>query len=471
MNDDTRPLAARHQYQPEKPVRPGVLILAAVLGLAVFVVDVVTPLGVDLGVLYVIPLLLTGFGGSAGIAVLAAAQASILTVVGAALSPSTTTFWLAVSNRLVALIVIWVTAAILLRFRRTDLALDRRTKDLDDVSYALDQSAIVAVTDVNGTITHVNDKFVEISKYSREELIGQDHRIINSVYHPKEFIRTLWKTIASGRIWRGEIRNRAKDGSIYWVDTTIVPFIDERGKPYQYMAIRYEITDRIRSEERLREQAALARLGEMAAVVAHEVKNPIAGIRGALQVMTSRMPPEQRDRAVMGDIVARLDALNGIVEDLLVFARPRKLRAEAVDLPTFIRSTADLIRRDPTLAAVEIRIDGADAVVQADPELLQLVFQNILINAAQAMGGLGHIDVTVARANGDYRVAIADHGPGMPAEVRDKAFDPFFTTKHRGTGLGLPIAKRIIDMHGGQIHIETPTGGGTVVSIDLPAAR
>src|SRR5262249_16228702 len=136
----------------------------------------------------------------------------------------------------------------------------------------------------------------EISKYPRTELLGQDHRILNSGYHSKDFIRTLWTTIANGSVWRGEIRNRAKDGSLYWVDTTIVPFLDGRGKPYQYMAIRYEVTARKKSEEQLREQEALTRLGEMAAVVAHEVKNPIAGIRGALQVILSRMPPEQRDR-------------------------------------------------------------------------------------------------------------------------------------------------------------------------------
>jgi PAS domain S-box-containing protein len=345
---------------------------------------------------------------------------------------------------------------------------------LEQLRYALDQSAIVALTDQQGIITYVNDKFCEISKYSREELLGQDHRIINSGYHPKEFIRELWTTIANGRIWRGEIRNRAKDGSIYWVDTTIVPFMDERGKPYQYMAIRYDVTDRKRSEERLREQTALARLGEMAAVVAHEVKNPIAGIRGALQVIASRMPADQRDRAVMGDIIARLDGLNAIVQDLLVFARPRPLRAEHVDVAALVRGTADLIRRDPALAAVDVRVDvdrAAGAIVQADPEQLQMVFQNVLINAAQAMNGLGHISVTISDADGRCRLSIADHGPGMPADVRDKAFDPFFTTKHRGTGLGLAIAKRIIDAHGGEIRIETPPGGGAIVSIDLPAAR
>ncbi|MCX7977566.1 MAG: PAS domain S-box protein [Bdellovibrionaceae bacterium] len=124
--------------------------------------------------------------------------------------------------------------------------------DLEKVRAALDKTAIVAITDEKGVIIHVNEKFCEISKYTKDELIGNTHRVVNSGYHPPEFFRDMWTTIKQGNVWTGDIRNRAKDGSIYWVQSTIVPFRDQTGRVKEYISIRYDITDKKESESNLR---------------------------------------------------------------------------------------------------------------------------------------------------------------------------------------------------------------------------
>jgi PAS domain S-box-containing protein len=445
-----------------------VFLAAAVVAGAVFAADLYLPSDLGVSATYGLVVLLGLFASNPRYAINASIVVTVLTGLGAWLAHWDEAGAYHLANRALALVGIWISAGLVTGYRRVGKALDLSAKDLADTKFAIDQAAIVATTDVTGRITYVNDKFCEISKYARQELLGQDHRIINSGYHSKEFIRGLWQTIANGGIWRGEIRNRAKDGSFYWVDTTIVPFRNERGKPYQYMAIRSDITERKRSEALLREQAALARLGEMAAVVAHEVKNPLAGIRGSLQVIGGRMPAETRDRAVVRDIVDRLDSLNNIVDDLLVFARPREPKLAPVIVADLLRNTAALLKKDPAHAATEVEIVDTRAVVRADPEQLQLVIVNLLLNAAQATHNQGRVRVDVLATGGVCRIAISDNGPGIPEEVRERIFEPFFTTKNRGTGLGLPTAKRVVERHGGDIDVRCPPGGGTVVTVSLP---
>jgi PAS domain S-box-containing protein len=345
---------------------------------------------------------------------------------------------------------------------------DASGDQLADFKRALDHAAIVATTDVSGRITYVNDTFCRISGYSREELIGQDHRIINSAYHPKEFIRELWRTIASGNTWHGEIRNRAKDGHIYWVDTTIVPFLNERRKPYQYIAIRSDITARKAAEERLAQQAALARVGQMAAVVAHEVRNPLAGIKGAVQVLMGRRPPGDSELPVMRDIVARIDSLSELINDLMIYARPRPPRLSVVELRPLVNDAISIVRRDPSGSSIEVSVDGEDVSVTADGELVRATVLNLLLNAAQAMAGRGRITIVLARRGSSAVLEVHDNGPGISSEIREQVFEPFFTTKARGGGLGLAIARRTAELHGGSLTLSCPDSGGTVVTLSLP---
>jgi PAS domain S-box-containing protein len=370
-------------------------------------------------------------------------------------------------------------AAVLLRryelARATRLRLEAEqlaqhsSRELRDLKYAIDQASIIAITDQRGRITYVNDKFCEISQYARAELLGQDHRIVSSSYHPPEFVRDLWVTIANGRVWNGEIRNRAKDGTCYWVDTTIVPFLDERGKPYQYLAIRNDITQRKLAEAQLVEQAALARLGELAAVVAHEVRNPLAGIRGALQVLQQRSAPQASDYTVIAEMIRRLDTLADRVSDLLLYARPRTPRLGEVRLRRLLETTANMLRRDPAMAAIDVEITGDDAAARGDAELLGEVFLNLLLNAAQALGGRGTIRVALGQDE-QVQVTVSDDGPGIPSGIRDTIFEPFFTTKRSGTGLGLAIVRRLVELHGGTVAVGDAGGRGTVMTVTLPVA-
>jgi PAS domain S-box-containing protein len=170
--------------------------------------------------------------------------------------------------------------------RESDVHTTNALRELNDLKAAIDQHAIVAITDPKGKITYVNDKFCAISKYSREELIGQDHRIINSGYHPKQFIRSIWQTIGSGQVWKGEIKNKAKDGTFYWVDTTIVPYLDAAGKPMQYIAIRADITESKLASEQT--SSALRELNDVKSALDEHAIVAITDSRGKITYVNDK---------------------------------------------------------------------------------------------------------------------------------------------------------------------------------------
>ena len=442
--------------------------VALLLTAAIFVADLYEPAGYAVPLLYTPVVLLAMWASDRRTAFAVAVLATVLTLLEFVVFRSEGDRAAGLFNRVLAVFVLWVTAAGVTMYRLSVERERESVKRLEDTKYALDQAAIVATTDTGGRITYANDKFCEISKYSRHELLGRTHRIINSGLHPPEFFAHMWRTISAGRVWRGEIRNRAKDGAFYWVDTTIVPLLDSRGAAYQYMAIRYDITERKKSEAALREQTSLAQLGKMAAVVAHEVRNPLAAMRGALQVVARRLPPASEEVAVLGEVVGRIDALTNIVHDLLLFARPRQPVLTTVSVADLIRATAELLHNDPQFAGIRAEIDLPDATCLADPEQLRLVLLNLLVNSAQAMQGQGRIRVSSARTSEGLQVRIADDGPGLTEETRERLFEPFFTTKHKGTGLGLVTARRILEAHEGTLELLNPPQGGTVAVVTLP---
>jgi PAS domain S-box-containing protein len=343
---------------------------------------------------------------------------------------------------------------------------DDSIRRLQEIRYALDQAAIVAITDHRGIITYVNEKFCEISKYSRGELLGQDHRIINSGFHPKEFIRGLWRTIAQGRVWRGELRNRAKDGTFYWVDTTIVPLLNASGRPREYLAIRSDITARKAMEQQLADQAALTQLGHLAAVVAHEVRNPLAGVKGSLQVLRARVPMEPGDTRIFDAMIARLDTLNSKVDDILRFARPRAPMLDAVALAPALREARISTEAATQGACAAITIPDTRTVVRADREMLHSVLLNLLLNACQS-GSREPIAIHVTHRERTCQIDVADRGTGLGDVDPEQLFEAFHTTKTSGTGLGLAIVRRLLSLQGGTVVLLPRDGGGAIARVTL----
>lgn len=343
-------------------------------------------------------------------------------------------------------------------------------KELQDQKQALDHAAIVAATDREGRITYVNDKFCEISEYTREELLGQNHRIINSGFHGRDFFLNLWRTISKGEVWRGEVRNKAKSGRLYWVNTTIVPFMDAAGKPYQYLSIRQDITALKEAEQLILEQQSklvasskLSALGELSAALTHEINNPLGVILGRTEMMRELLKQQEPPLETLRSMVESIETTGRRIEKIMRTVRALSHGGETEPLQT--QSLQALVDSALDIVGARLREHGVQfKVALHDPSLLIIlrpteIFQiliNLLNNAHDAALMNENPKVTLMSRedrDGGIVLSVLDSGPGVPNEVVGKLFTPFFTTKQVGvgTGLGLTISHSLAVRNGARL--------------------
>jgi len=352
-------------------------------------------------------------------------------------------------------------------------------KDLADVKSALDEHAIVAITDPKGKITYANDKFCAISKYSREELMGQDHRLINSGFHPREFMRDLWAGITQGKVWKGEILNRAKDGTLYWVDTTIVPFLGIDGKPAQYVAIRADITERKRAQERQNElmgelKEINEQLNQFAYVVSHDLKAPLRAISSLADWLITDYGDKvgEAGREQFAMLLGRTKRMNSLVDGILRYSRITRQHEEqvTVDVNVLLREVSEMLSPPPGMV---LHIAPGLPTVQCERTRLTQVFENLISNAVKYMGKpAGDIYVGCEDAGRHWKFSVRDTGPGIEERYFEKIFQIFQTLAARddreSTGIGLAIVKKNVELSGGRVWVESKPGEGSAFFFLIP---
>jgi PAS domain S-box-containing protein len=376
--------------------------------------------------------------------------------------------------------------------KRIEEQLRASLREIGDLKAALDEHAIVAMTDPQGRITYVNDKFCAISKYSREELLGQDHRIINSGYHPTEFIRDLWTTIARGKVWHGEIKNKAKDGSYYWVDTTIVPFLNDKGKPRQYVAIRADITERKHAEDEIRKlnlelerrvaqrtvelESANKELEAFSYSVSHDLRAPLRAIDGFSQAVLedygAQLPEE--GKRYLETIRGGAQRMGFLIDDLLTFSRLSRLplNKRSVNSQRLVQETLAELGFPFRERKVEVRM-GDLPRCSGDAALLKQVWLNLLSNALKytRQREPAVIEIDCKEDNGEKTYFVGDNGSGFDMRYAGKLFG-VFQRLHRadefeGTGVGLAIVQRIVSRHGGRVWADAALNRGATFYFTL----
>ncbi|MEO6550192.1 MAG: PAS domain S-box protein [Ferruginibacter sp.] len=358
-------------------------------------------------------------------------------------------------------------------------------KEVKDYKFALDEASIVSITDQKGIIKYVNNNFCEISGYTQEELIGKDHRIVNSGYHDKQFIRSLWVNIANGRIWRGELKNSAKDGSIYWVDTTIVPFLDENGKPYQYVAIRADITQAKMIENEIRvlneelEKRVKERTEELESFsysVSHDLRAPLRAVHGYASILDEDYHHvfDDEGRRLLKKVQDNATRMGVLIDDLLTFSRlgRKEVEKSLIDMDQLAKLVAKEIHQVTPYHA-DIKFANLQPVL-ADHALIEQVMVNLLSNAIKYSGNNPNPEIVISSKleNNQLVYSVSDNGVGFDMRYIHKLFGVFqrlhSAEEFPGTGVGLAIVQRIIHKHNGKIWAEGELDKGATFHFSLP---
>ena len=364
-------------------------------------------------------------------------------------------------------------------------SLEKTLKEVTDYKYALDESSIVAITDQKGIIKYANHNFCKISKFSYDELIGQDHRIINSGYHPKEFIRNLWTTIANGKIWRGELKNKAKDGTPYWVDTTIVPFLNQEGKPYQYVAIRADITQRKQGEQDIRilneelEKRVRERTEEIESFsysVSHDLRAPLRAVHGYARILEEEYKNifDSEGHRLLGEVQQNAKKMGVLIDDLLSFSRLGRKEVEKsfIDMNKLIEVALKEVCQTYN-HPVQIKCGDLHPAI-GDYALMLNVMTNLLSNAIKYSSREEKplVEIQSQKTKGEQIYSISDNGVGFEMEYVHKLFGVFqrlhSNEEFPGTGVGLAIVQRIIHKHNGRIWATAKPGNGATFYFSLP---